>query len=80
MQRDRPEDQVEEALAEPERTGDELEGRLGDLQEDIDEAKAQASTRREDAEPDLIAGDWEDESSGAHQGDDPSELDDPAAS
>ena len=57
-----------------EQTGDDMEARLDQLGDHIDTAKARAAEQDEIAHPDTIAGDWEDESSGAHQGDDAEEA------
>jgi hypothetical protein len=61
-----------------ERTADDMEARLDELGEHIDTAKARAAEQDEVAHPDGIAGDWQDESAGSHQGDDaPEAFDDP---
>ena len=57
-----------------ERTADDMEARLDELGDHIDTAKARAAEQDEVAHPAGIAGDWEDESSGAHQGDDAEEA------
>jgi hypothetical protein len=57
-----------------ERTADDMEARLDRLGDHIDDAKVRAAEQDEVAHPDGIAGDWQDESSGAHQGDDAPEA------
>ncbi len=73
MSADRHEGQIRESERELERTGDELEHHIDQLGEHIDEAKGHAKPH-----PDLkdndIAGDWENESAGAQQGDDPEDA------
>ncbi len=66
-----PEDQVRGL----ERDADEMEEQLEGLQEDIETAHEKADEQRERAQPDAVAGDWEDESAGAQQGDDPEDAD-----
>jgi hypothetical protein len=62
-----------------ERTGDELEERLGRVDDQIDAAKQEASTRSEDTEAgDEVVGDWEDTDDDSG-GEDPSQFDDPDA-
>jgi hypothetical protein len=62
-----------------ERSGDELEERIGHLDAQIDEAKHEASTRSEDTDTgDEVVGDWEDTDDDAG-GEDPSQFDDPDA-
>ena len=53
-----------------ERTDDDMEARLDQLGDHIGDAKTKAAEQDEVAHPAGVAGDWEDESSGAHQGDD----------
>ena len=57
-----------------ERTGDELEERLGHLDEHIDDARKEATARSEDADPAEDEPDADDA-----EGTDPGELDDPEA-
>lgn len=60
-----------------ERTGDELEERLGRLDEHIGDARQAAQSRREEADPAAqAAGDWEDTDDDSG-GDDPATFDDP---
>ena len=67
---------VERDLA---RSGDELEERLGHVDEQIDAAKQEASTRSEDTDAgDEVIGDWEDTDDDSG-GEDPSQFDDPDA-
>ncbi len=47
-----------------------MEEGLQELQADIDTAHQRADEQRERANPEAAAGDWQDESAGAHQGDD----------
>jgi hypothetical protein len=62
-----------------ERTGDELEERLGRVDDQIDAAKQEASTRSEDTDAgDEVVGDWEDTDDDSG-GEDPSQFDDPDA-
>ena len=72
MGSDEREDEVREATDEMGRDGDEMEERLETLDEHIDEAQEAAANRPEaqDEEGGEIAGDWEDQSAGAQQGDD----------
>ena len=65
-----PEDQVRGL----EREGDAMEEGLERLQADIDTAHEKAEHARDRATPDAVAGDWEDESAGAQQGDDPQDA------
>ncbi len=53
-----------------EREADELEHRLGKLDDHIADAEKAAEVRREDLDPD-VAGDWEDTRGTAGQGEDP---------
>jgi len=72
MAAERPEDEPREAAGEMERDADEMEEQLDELGDEIDEAES-AAERRPEAGSDLlgdVAGDWEDEASGAQQGDD----------
>ena len=69
------------ASADPERnlegSADELEGRIGRLDEHIDESKREVRARREESEPfEDVAGDWEDTDDAAG-GEDPTVFDDP---
>jgi hypothetical protein len=60
-----------------ERTGDELEERLGHLDEDIDVARKEAQARSEEQDPfEDAAGDWEDTEDDSG-GEDPEAFDDP---
>ena len=61
-----PEDQVRDL----ERGADEMEKELGRLEGDIETAHERADQQRERANPEAAAGDWQDESTAAHQGDD----------
>jgi hypothetical protein len=61
-----PEDQVRGL----EREGDAMEKGLERLEGHIDTAQQKAEHAREQATPDAVAGDWQDESAGAQQGDD----------
>ena len=61
-----PEDRVRDL----ERGADEMEEGLGRLEADLETAHERADEQRERADPDAVAGDWEDESAGAQQGDD----------
>src|SRR5829696_5067034 len=60
----------EERVHDLERGAEEMEEGLGKLQGSIDTAHERADEQRERAQPEEVAGDWEDESSGAQQGDD----------
>jgi uncharacterized protein involved in exopolysaccharide biosynthesis len=73
------EDEVEETARGMARGAEELEERLGHLGDQIEDAKTKAADRREDAGIEDAAGDWEEESSGAQQGDDAQDFDDPEA-
>jgi hypothetical protein len=53
-----------------ERSADELEHRLDELDEHISDAEKAADQRREDLDP-QVAGDWEDTRGTAGQGEDP---------
>jgi cellobiose phosphorylase len=67
---------VEQGL---QREGDDMENRLEQLDEHIDEARDQAQARTGDSDTwDETAGDWEDTDDAAG-GEDPSEFDDPDA-
>jgi hypothetical protein len=60
-----------------ERTGDELEERLGQLDDNIDTARKEAKARSEDQDPsEDVAGDWEDTDDDSGGGD-PEAFDDP---
>ena len=66
------EERVEEAAASMERDADEMQHDLDKLEDDIDDAKA-AKDKRPEADSDIVgdvAGDWEDEATGASQGED----------
>ena len=65
-----PEDQVRDL----ERGAEEMEQGLGRLEGDIETAHERAAEQRERANPEAAAGDWQDESTAAHQGDDASEA------
>jgi hypothetical protein len=68
-----------EAENDLERTGDELEERLDNLDDKIDKSKHEAQARSEDTDPfEDAAGDWEDTDDDAG-GDDPAGFDDPEA-
>ena len=72
MSADRPEERIREAEQEMERDAEEMEEQLEDLGEDIEGAE-QAAANRPEADSDFVgdvAGDWEDEASGAQQGED----------
>ncbi len=64
-----PEDQVRDL----ERGAEEMEEGLDRLEGDIETAQQRATEQRERANPEGAAGDWQDESTAAHQGDDASE-------
>jgi hypothetical protein len=62
-----------------ERTGDELEERIGRLDDHIDDARQEAKARREGSGPEEdVAGDWEDTDDDAG-GQAPDGFDDPEA-
>ena len=61
-----PEDQVRDL----EKGAEEMEKGLGGLEDDIGTARERADEQRERANPEAAAGDWQDESTAAHQGDD----------
>jgi hypothetical protein len=62
-----------------ERSGDEMEERLGHVDEQIGAAKQEASTRSDDTDAgDEVVGDWEDTDDDSG-GEDPSQFDDPDA-
>jgi hypothetical protein len=66
---DRPGRDAEQQL---EHTADELEHRIGRLDDHIDDAKEKAAERREEAEAtQQVAGDWEDTKPDQPGGDDP---------
>lgn len=65
-----PEDQVRGL----EREAGAMEEGLERLQDDIDTAHEKAEEQRERAQPEDVAGDWQDESAGAQQGDDPQDA------
>jgi hypothetical protein len=61
---------------------DELEHRIGRIDDHLEDAKAELKDRRADAQPtDEVAGEWEGESGGANQGEDAEDagFDDPEA-
>jgi hypothetical protein len=61
------------------RSGDELEERIDQLDEHIDDSKRELRARREDSDPgEDLAGDWEDTEDDAG-GEDPAAFDDPDA-
>ena len=63
-----------------ERAADDMESRLDELGDHIGEAKAKAAEQDEVAHPDGVAGEWTDESAGAHQGEDAVDaIDDPGS-
>jgi len=66
-------------LQQGQRTADEMEERLDTLDEHIGTAKRKAAETDKTEAGSSVAGDWEEESAGAHQGDDASEFDDPEA-
>jgi hypothetical protein len=61
-----PEDQIRGL----EREADEMQEGLENLGEDLQTAHEKADQQRERANPEAVAGDWQDESAGAQQGDD----------
>ena len=61
-----PEDQVRDL----ERSADEMEEGLERLESHIGTAHERAAEQRERANPEAAAGDWQEESTAAHQGDD----------
>ncbi len=63
----------------PERTGDDMESKLDQLGEHIDEAKGKQREAARKADPDAVAGDFEGENEGAQQSRDAAEFDDPEA-
>ena len=65
-----PEDRVRDL----ERSADEMEEGLEKLESHIETAHERADEQRERANPEAAAGDWQDESTAAHQGDDASEA------
>jgi hypothetical protein len=65
-----PEDQVRDL----ERGADEMEKELGRLEGDLSTAHDKAAEQRERANPEAAAGDWQEESTAAHQGDDATEA------
>ena len=65
-----PEDQVRDL----ERGAEQMEKELGRLEDDIETAHERADEQRERANPEAAAGDWQQESTAAHQGDDASEA------
>ena len=65
-----PEDQVRDL----ERGAEEMEEGLGRLEGDLETAHERADEQRERANPEAAAGDWQDESTAAHQGDDATEA------
>lgn len=67
-----PEDQVRDL----ERGAEEMEEGLGRLEGHIETAQERAAEQRERADPEAVAGDWEDESAGAQQGDDARDAED----
>ena len=81
MSADRQEEQVRDAASGMARGGEEMEHELSRLEGHIDEAKS-AATQRQDApqqrrsagEGGDVAGDWEGESSGSQQGEDPTDT------
>jgi hypothetical protein len=65
-----PEDQVRDL----ERGADEMEEGLGKLEGSLETAHERAAEQRERANPEAAAGDWQEESTAAHQGDDATEA------
>ena len=65
-----PEDRVHDL----EQGAAEMEEGLGQLESDIETAQERAAEQRERANPEAAAGDWQEESTGAHQGDDATEA------
>jgi hypothetical protein len=57
-----------------ERGAEEMEEGLGRLEGDIETAQERAAEQRERANPEAAAGDWQEESTAAHQGDDATEA------
>jgi hypothetical protein len=55
-------------------TADDMDERLDDLGDDIEDARRTAERRQDAPDEELIAGDWEDASAGAHQGAGPAEV------
>jgi len=62
--------ELQEAVEASKAAPEPMEERLDELGEEIDEAKHLADERREEANPGAVAGDWEGEATGSHQGDD----------
>ena len=57
-----------------ERGAKEMENELDRLGDNLETAKDRATEQRERANPDAAAGDWQEESTAAHQGDDATEA------
>lgn len=89
MDAERREDEIDDATQQMARGGDQMEERLDQLGDDIDEAKSVAAQRPDsphkrqpagektpesEAEGDEVAGDWQGESSGAEQGEDAEDV------
>ena len=64
----------EDRLRDLERGAEEREEGLGNLEGDIETAQERAAEHRERASPEAAAGDWQEESTAAHQGDDATEA------
>ena len=72
------EDEIREETRSMARGGDEMEERLDELGEGIQTARSKSRLTEEQAAPGDLSGDWEDEASGAQQGEDaPDAFDDP---
>ena len=72
MTENRQEEEAKRVAGEMERSGDQMEHELQRLDSHIDEAK-DAASKRQEAGSDALAdatGDWEDEATGAQQGED----------
>jgi hypothetical protein len=75
MSANRQEQEIRAAERDLERQSDEMEQRLDELGEDIEEAHGKA-TAHPDIDDNAVAGDWDDESAGAQQGDDAEDTED----
>lgn len=68
---------VRDETADMAHTADDMDERLDELGDDIEDARRTAERRQDAPDEELIAGDWEDASAGAHQGAGPAEVVDP---
>ncbi len=65
---------IRDQTAEMAHTAGDMEERIEDLGEEIQDAKRTAAQRQDAPDEELVAGDWEGESSGSNQGGGPADV------